>query len=223
MTVLVFDLDDTLYEEITFVKSGFKAVAEYLSLEYKVSANGAFHNMWNALEKNGRGVVFNEVLRHYGMESHRNIRKCLSIYRYHTPRINLYPDAEKVLLSLMDKSTYIVTDGNKLVQHNKVQALGLYPRVKKCFITHRFGRLNAKPSPYCFQKISQIENRPPADIVYIGDNPRKDFVGIRPLGYRTIQIRRGPYSSMTLNESFQADARIDRLTEIFEVLNHWKV
>ena len=35
--IIVFDLDDTLYEEITYVRSGFKAVASYLSQTYKKS------------------------------------------------------------------------------------------------------------------------------------------------------------------------------------------
>jgi putative hydrolase of the HAD superfamily len=34
--IIVFDLDDTLYEEITYVRSGFKAVANYLSKNYKI-------------------------------------------------------------------------------------------------------------------------------------------------------------------------------------------
>ncbi|MEF2968096.1 HAD family hydrolase [Paenibacillus sp. M1] len=223
MTVFVFDLDDTLYEEITFVRSGFRAVAGYLSQEFKVSANEAFRKMWSALEQKGRGSVFNEVLRDYGLETQRNIRKSLSVYRQHIPQIKLLEDAEQVLQRLPEGSAYIVTDGNKLVQHSKVQALGLYPRIKKCFITYRYGRAHSKPSPYCFQKISQIEKRPPADIVYIGDNPNKDFIGIKPLGFRTIQIKRGPYSNLKLSERYCAEAEVDHLLEIFDVIHQWKV
>ena len=33
--VIIFDLDDTLYLERTFVESGFKAVAEYIEKKFK--------------------------------------------------------------------------------------------------------------------------------------------------------------------------------------------
>ena len=35
--ILVFDLDDTLYDEITFVYSGFSAVSKYLSLQFNLN------------------------------------------------------------------------------------------------------------------------------------------------------------------------------------------
>lgn len=222
MKVFVFDLDDTLYEEITFVRSGFIAVANYLSQEYGINSEESFNIMWNVLNEHGRGLVFNETLRRYGLEKQQLVRKCLSVYRLHSPNINLLPDAEEILQALNNKPVYIVTDGHKIVQHNKLVALGLYPRVKRCFITYRYGRKHSKPSPYCFNKISQIENVVASDIVYIGDNPNKDFVGIKPLGYRTIRIRRGSYKNLEKTEDFNAEVEIDTLMEIFGVLECWK-
>jgi putative hydrolase of the HAD superfamily len=34
--VLIFDLDDTLYDEMSYVKSGFNAVAFHLSYLFKI-------------------------------------------------------------------------------------------------------------------------------------------------------------------------------------------
>ena len=34
--ILVFDLDDTLYEEISYVKSGFKKVSDFMKSEYEI-------------------------------------------------------------------------------------------------------------------------------------------------------------------------------------------
>lgn len=87
---------------------------------------------------------------------------------------------------------YIVTDGNKIVQNNKIEALNLRKHIKKDFITHRFGKKHSKPSTYCFEKIRKLENVNPEDIVYIGDNPNKDFVNIKELGFRTIRIKKVP-------------------------------
>lgn len=220
MKVYVFDLDDTLYDEITFVRSGFRAVANYLS-EFGIPAEDAYQRMCSILEKQGRGQVFNDMLLHYGLGGQRHIRKCLSIYRLHNPKISLRADAEEVLNELKELPIYIVTDGNKVVQHNKLLALGLYARVKKCFITYRHGRIHSKPSPYCFHKISLLEKVDPSDIVYIGDNPNKDFVGIKPLGFRTIRIRNGAFKDLSMPESYNADAEIESLSELFKVIKQW--
>ena len=37
MKVVVFDLDDTLYKEIEFVKNGFNSVSDYLSKKFKLN------------------------------------------------------------------------------------------------------------------------------------------------------------------------------------------
>ncbi len=57
MTVIVFDLDDTLYEEIDFVKSGFDKVSKFLFKNYHISKDECYQNMINELGK-GRGKIF---------------------------------------------------------------------------------------------------------------------------------------------------------------------
>ena len=52
--VIVFDLDDTLYEELSYVKSGFLAVARYLQETYHTPAETCFDSMSQKLES-GRG------------------------------------------------------------------------------------------------------------------------------------------------------------------------
>jgi putative hydrolase of the HAD superfamily len=109
---------------------------------------------------------------------------------------------------------YIVTDGNKLVQHRKLAALNLLSRVKRSFITHRFGIRHAKPSPYCFQRICALENTSPQQVIYIADNPVKDFVGIKPLGYKTIRVLTGQHKSTVMPPAFEADRQIHSLAEL---------
>ena len=57
--VVCFDLDDTLYPEIEYVKSGFKAVSEYLTQEIsKKDADTLYNSLVSILKENGRGEVF---------------------------------------------------------------------------------------------------------------------------------------------------------------------
>lgn len=225
MKIIVFDLDDTLYEEITFVQSGFKSVASLLGKHFQVDTEEALRIMWGVLESEGRGKVFNRVLAHYGLENRGNVKRCISQYRLHQPEIQLSSDAESVLslLAEMGYSVYIVTDGNKNVQHNKIKALGLEERVKKYYITYRYGHHRSKPSPYCFELIAKRENVSFNEVVYVGDNPNKDFVGIKPLGFRTIRIRRGHFKDVVKSQEYNAEFEIEKLDQIFRIIEKWEL
>lgn len=218
MTVLVFDLDDTLYDELTYVNSGFQQVAKYISTVYDFNEIEVFTQMWTILEKQGRGKVFDNLLQSLGIYRKNLVRKCLSIYRMHTPSIKLDQEAEACLQRFKRYSKYIVTDGNKFVQHNKLVALGLYDRMKHCYITHRYGTINAKPSPYCFIKIAHREQVHPSQVIYIADNPNKDFVGIKPLGYKTIRVKQGQHKGIAKPIEYEADVSISSLAELDESL-----
>lgn len=221
MKVIVFDLDDTLYDELTYVQSGFREVADYLEKQSNVSSDESFAYMWQWMECHGRGEVFDQALNHYGLFSKKEAHKCVTIYRQHVPDIKLSDEGERCLTRLKHCPLYIVTDGNKLVQHNKLMALGLYGRVKHCFITHRHGIQHAKPSPYCFEKIAKWEKCRTDEIVYIGDNPRKDFVGLKPLGFKTIRILQGQHKSIIADEHYEAEVTIRSLDQLDEdLLSH---
>ncbi|MCD8543315.1 MAG: HAD family hydrolase [Sulfurospirillum cavolei] len=218
--VVVFDLDDTLYEEITYVYSGFKAVANALSQEHALSFEALFGTLKETLHVKGRGQIFDDLLRHYGLYTKARVQHCVSLYRLHTPTITLLPEAQALLRELQHKQipVYMVTDGNKIVQNRKIEALHVKPFVKKVFITHRYGKMHAKPSPYCFEKIATLENITPQEIVYIADNPHKDFIGIKPLGFQTIRIKQGMFKEMETHSAYNAHHTIKHIKELSPLL-----
>lgn len=211
-------MDDTLYDEFEFVKSGFHAVSSFLSPILQVPKWQLFDFMWKELQEKGRGKIFDELLKKYDHYTKTLVRKCISIYRLHDTNITLPEETIACLEQLKSFPLYVVTDGNKFVQFNKVKALGLEKWMKHCFITHRYGKKHAKPSPYCFQLIQKRENVTPNEIVYIGDNPRKDFVGIKPLGFRTIRVMTGEYRHLEMPENYEAELRIESLRELPDAL-----
>lgn len=212
--ILIFDLDDTLYPEITYVYSGFRAVGQLLEDTFRIPASDSVRIMTGTLEEEGRGKVFDVVLRAFGVYSKKNVKACLSAYRLHKPVIQLYEDAQKVLNNIKERRKYIVTDGNKMVQQRKVAALQLSDRFDKIFITHRYGIKSAKPDPYCFLKICAIENVDPQFVMYIGDNPKKDFVGIKQLGFKTARVKRGMFKDVIMAPEYEADLCVDSLLDI---------
>jgi putative hydrolase of the HAD superfamily len=212
--IFVFDLDDTLYDEINYVKSGFKNVSKFLSIKYNFNPNILFEIMINELEKNGRGQVFDKVLKLYQQDTKKNINECIKIYRNHIPTINLRMDSVNCFKRFINYPKYVLTDGNKIVQNNKVMALEVDKYVKKVLITHRFGIKHSKPSPYLFFKISEWENESYENIVYIGDNPYKDFIGIKKYGFKTIRIINGMFKDVILDSDHEADITINNLDKL---------
>lgn len=213
--VLVFDLDDTLYDEKKFVYSGFSEVANWISERSNTSSNEIFEFMVKDLSKYGRGLVFNNALKKYFRETKKNIKKCVSIYRLHKPRISLERDVIDLLLELGETyNLYIITDGNKIVQNNKIKSLDVEKYIKRAFITHRYGLKASKPSLKCFEIIKNIEKINWHELVYVGDNPKKDFVNLNKVNAITIRVLQGDYASMKVASEYDAKVEIDKLADL---------
>ena len=213
--IIVFDLDEVLYDEKTYVISGFRAVSEFLEKDEAIPKKIIFEYLKRRL-KNGRERIFNDLLDNFGIYSQKNLEKCISVYRTHTPKIKLYSDAKDCLKRLKNYPLYIVTDGNKIVQKNKIKALNLENHVKKTILTSNYGLENSKPSTFCFQKICDMEKTSPTNLVYIGDDPHKDFVGLKREGFKTIRLFKGRFKNERLSKEFEADYKIKSLKEINE-------
>lgn len=214
--IVIFDLDDTLYPEITYVYSGFNAVALFLANEFNLNSEEVNKKLCAELESSGRGKVFDKVLSLYGLFTKTLVKKCVHVYRTHEPKIKLDSASIVVINQLQEEHIpiYLVTDGNKVVQNKKVEALGLYDKFKKVFITHRYGLQHSKPSPYCFYKIAERESVEPQEVIYIADNPNKDFVGIKPHGFNTVRINQGMFKNQYIDDKHKADVEINSISEV---------
>jgi putative hydrolase of the HAD superfamily len=215
--VPIFDLDDTLYPETTYVESGFLAVARKLHEDHGWPIINSMNQMIYFLSTGGRGKVFNQLLEMHKCDTKKNVRLCLATYRQHNPSLRLNNDADRILKFFKNRA-YLVTDGHKLVQLYKIRALGLEARFQKIFITHRYGVKHAKPSIHCFDLIRKIEKCSWKDMFYVGDNPSKDFVNLNPLGVHTIRILTGEYSHVIAKLGYDAKYSINSLDELPSLL-----
>lgn len=213
--ILVFDLDDTLYPEINYVYSGFSHVASNLVEKYGLNHAEVKLELQSILEQNGRGSVFDEFLRRINRHSEVEVKRLVGLYRNHLPKLSLSKDVDLILRELGTQSNlYLVTDGNKLVQSRKCEALNLELYFRKIFITHRFGLDAAKPSLTCFKKIAAEEEIELKEIVYIGDDPHKDFVNLNRAGAGTVRINQGRFKGITLDSEYEAKIMIENFSEI---------
>jgi len=187
---VVFDLDDTLYLEADYARSGFAAAGEWASVNLGIPDFAA--RAWRAHEEGARGDVFNRALAAAGIEANPElILRLVDVYRRHRPQIELLPDAVECLRQLHGKVFLgLITDGPALSQRAKVEALQLTSLMDEVIITDDLGRGYWKPHPRAFEAMQQLAKVSSENCYYIGDNPDKDFIAARQLGWNTVRVRR---------------------------------
>jgi putative hydrolase of the HAD superfamily len=214
--ILVFDLDDTLFPEHEFVRSGFKAVGAWMLNEYSVA--NFFEVAWQFFEEGKRGKIFNLTLKQLGVEDESLIiEKMLQIYREHQPTLSLYPDARWAINYFQqNKQLGLITDGYLTTQGNKVDALGIEANFDVIVYSDLYGRENWKPSPVPYLKVMELTGCQGAECLYVGDNPSKDFVTAKKLDWITVQICRegGEYSKIMPEKNYEANFQIKSLMEL---------
>lgn len=217
---VVFDLDDTLYAEHQFVHSGFRTVDRWLFAETGVS--GFFTSAINIFNGGMRGNIFDLALAGLGIQPGCDlIARLVNVYREHKPEITLYDDARWALGYFnQSKNLGMITDGHLITQQNKVAALNIASFFDVIVYTDELGRENWKPSALPYRKIMDSLNCCGDECVYIADNPVKDFITAKKLGWKTIQISRGygEYSHVCPDEEHQAETTIVSLVELETLL-----
>lgn len=181
MEAVIFDLDDTLYSEKMYVRSGYQAVAAAFAQVDKMS-----EKLWNAFE-NGIPAI-DHVLTEEGLLCQENKAKALSVYRNHIPKIELYPGIRQLLESLSaEKKLGMITDGRPEGQWAKIEALQIGCYFDKIIVTDDLGGPEfRKPNEIAFRLMQQALDVPFDKMVYIGDNIRKDFIAPQSLGMQAI-------------------------------------
>ena len=208
---VIFDLDDTLYPEKEYVRSGYKAVSEFLG--------GGFEEKLREHFMHGRPAV-DEVLKETGREAQK--AEVLEVYRSHVPDIHLHSGVKELLAYLRGKGirTGIITDGRPEGQRKKIKALGLDEMADDIIITDELGGVQfRKPCDIAFRIMQTRWRLSPSDIVYVGDNPVKDFQAPQQLGMKRLWFRNkdGLYSGKCelINECASADS-VQELIELIK-------
>jgi putative hydrolase of the HAD superfamily len=222
ITTVIFDLDDTLYDEIEYCKSGFRAAADFLSNLSKVPAKDIFNALWKQFTNGNRKNTFNKTLDGIGIDYDDNlIQELISAYRNHIPKITLPTDSKDVLCTLSRKYTLaLLTDGFLPAQQLKVQALGIEKYFKCIIYTEQLGREYWKPSPVGFEKIMRILKANPEYTACVADNEKKDFIAPNRLGIKTIQLIRPAriHNSICKESGAAAQHVIHQISELPELL-----
>jgi putative hydrolase of the HAD superfamily len=187
---LVFDLDDTLFLECDYVRSGFAVVGEWAQRNLGIA--GFSNRAWACFKAGHRGRIFDIVLKQIGCDPAPHIIQAMvSVYRTHRPQITILPDAAECLAFFRDTALLaLITDGPPESQSQKVSALQLEPLFQMIVFTGTWGSTFSKPHVRAFHTVQTRLKPSDRRFIYVGDNPVKDFVTPAALGWQTVRIRR---------------------------------
>lgn len=219
---VVFDLDDTLISEKEYIKSGFKQVANKIAKENNLDEKSIYELMMHTFGEDSN-KVFNRVLDKLGIQYEiEYIKELINYYRNHMPNIKIYNDAKYILDVLKNKGIKLgmITDGYKITQRNKLEALNISDYFEYIVITDELGREFWKPHQRPYEIIKEKLEIEYKDIVYVGDNVSKDFITAKKLGINTIFINReeGIYNNLIYSNEYNAKYTIKSLNEIEKIL-----
>lgn len=178
-THIVFDLDDTLYKEIDFVKSAYIYINKYIRSRFGIDF---FSQIQECIDD---GINFYDYIISKLHHKHNfSIEKYLELYRFHYPKLSLSTDTSEFLNNISERKIgfSIITDGRSISQNNKIKALGLSHLAQNIIISEETGY--EKPHVNNFKIIEKIY--PDKKLLYVADNTSKDFLAPNTLKWDTV-------------------------------------
>ncbi|PTR01594.1 putative hydrolase of the HAD superfamily [Mucilaginibacter yixingensis] len=208
--VVVFDLDDTLYNEVDYLKSAYYEIAQYVDANEFGLSDEMFQNYTNGSN------VFKLLIGKYPAFAMDDL---LYKYRNHLPSILPREGALELLLKLKQEKTILglITDGRSVSQRNKLNALNITHFFDDIIISEEFG--SEKP---CIANYMFFEKYSADEYYYIADNVKKDFIGPNNLKWSTICIMdNGKHihkQQFNLEQVFLPKHQITKLSDAYNII-----
>lgn len=215
-SMIVLDVDDTLYLERDYVRSGFQHVGLWAATQFGLTGVGEL--AWSLFEDGVRGSTLTDALEIRGLHVDAGVRsEIVRQYRTHFPDIALLDDAARLIsrVTAAGIPMGVVTDGPALSQRNKCRALGCYQWASTVVVTSDMS--TSKPDPQVFLEAARGVSGEPETFIYVADNPTKDFQGPLSLGWSVTRVRRigslhyGKPTPAKVDEIASLDTMIDRI------------
>ena len=205
ISVVLFDLDDTLFAHRRAVEDGVVAHLRSTGLVDPDADFAAEAARWSALEEHHytrylhgeldylgqRRARATDFLRPYGVEfeSDAAAEEWFETYlREYRAAWQLHEDALPVLRSLSRFRLGIITNGVTHFQQPKLDALGIAPFFEHVITSGDFGAV--KPHPSIFLHACEVFGVQPTQAAYVGDRLATDAIGAAEAGLLGIWLNR---------------------------------
>lgn len=222
LKAVIFDLDDTLISERQYIESGYRHIANLLSSRINLDSKEIYKVMFCLFNQDPKNV-FNRLLDKFSITYTNDLIKDLvDEYRNHFPELVFYDDVLPCIEKLKENNirTGIITDGYVCSQKQKLKSVGAYDIFDEVIITDELGREYWKPHPKAFEIIREKMDLEFSEMIYVGDNPEKDFYISKVHPIKTARIcREGIYNDREYYNNIQENYRLKSLLDIIDLIN----
>ena len=215
--LLIFDLDDTLYQSFELIKSRTDAIAKLIMKKKKLSyekAENLRKETQKRLKAEGREYTSRATFKEIGI-SPKYLEDALNSIE--VDGFIKKDDSVIELLRGLSKMHDIVILSNspKDIVNKTLEVLGVGAFVKRIYCPDDSGI--EKPNPAVFKKIAQDMGYDTKDCVSIGDSVHKEIIPAKAVGMKTVLLL---VKSVKLSreEQREADFIINDLKELPDVL-----
>ncbi len=192
-TAIIFDLDDTLYSRRAAFASWLDAYLYGTLRLTDPTEVTRVQDAVHALDRNGYGskqALFEHLHDQFPSLPGEPARSLETFFAEFLTYVT--PEAEtEALLDALGRAGLpfgVITNGS-VRQWRKIEALGLDRRTSCVFVSEAFGV--KKPDPAIFHAAAACLGVPPADILFVGDNPAADIGGAKSAGMAAAWLHRG--------------------------------
>lgn len=218
---ILFDLDNTLLDFLTFKKETAKASAkEMRKYGLNDSEESIYKKIFETYDKYGveYNKTFYQVLIQYNLEINKAERiQQAAIVAYLKKKFEIlkpYPEVIETLTKLKEHYKLgVVSDAPRNKAWMRLVLSGL-DNIFDVVVT--FDDTNShKPSDLPFKKALEKLEVKPEEVLFVGDNPGRDIKGANALGMKTCLAKYGLWDK---SSDFKADYEIGTFKEILTII-----
>jgi len=207
----IFDLDDTLFTELDFLKSAYSNISSKLAVPLKVDIYDEMIHKYQNKEN-----VFAWMIEKY--QSHvpfLTFQWLINEYRDHLPAISLSEATSSFIEKAHDLNIPmgLMTDGRSITQRNKLKALNIADYFKDIIISEEFGSEKPDERNYLFF----LNKYKGMSFCFFGDNTSKDFIVPARLGWTTICLKNAGHNIHA--QSLTSEPIPDYVVSSFQEIN----
>lgn len=176
-SAIIFDLDDTLYEEIEYLKRAYKYISEKIiesESDHHYSESSIYKYFLRTFTNEGRINLFQKAVKKFNIKNFtiEHFLNCLRTVNICENEIPIKkPILDFFIKYHVSKNFFILTNGNITQQKNKIKSINIpFKGEIKIYYSSSLGKELEKPNPYFILKILRDHNLSKEQVMYIGDS-----------------------------------------------------
>jgi len=174
-STIIFDLDNTLYNEIDYLKFAYKDISKKIvTKNNNLNTNDIFEYLLNTFVNDGRGNLYQKLIKNFNIKNFAldDFLYSLRYVKIKENSIKINQILERFIEQNIKNFNFcIATNGDPQQQRNKLKSINL-PYKEKFFVVYcnELGKNKNKPSPAFINNILQEFDVNKNQLLFVGDS-----------------------------------------------------